>query len=104
MDRVLFTRPSAERIARVVRIVEQTRPEGAAFVSRQLAESPKPRLFRIATFSGSWSKNSNKTVTLTTTTTTVVATNLFASLTPTGTVKCAVARDGTAWYLIAAEC
>lgn len=72
-------------------------------------QRPPPRLdvFRIATFTGSWSINSTKTVTfkyLTNTPNTVSATNLFASLTNATTKNCAIARDGTAWFLIAAEC
>jgi hypothetical protein len=33
---------------------------------------------------------------------TVTATNLFAAVPASG--NCAIAREGTAWYLIAAEC
>ena len=63
--------------------------------------------FRICTFTAAWSKNANKTVTFkyqTNTPNTVVATNLFADLTGSGTKNCAIAKEGTAWYLIAAEC
>jgi hypothetical protein len=67
--------------------------------------------FRVATFTGSWSINGEKTVTFrnqTTTPNTVSATNLFASITgSTSSVSirnCAIAKDGTAWYLIAAQC
>jgi hypothetical protein len=41
-------------------------------------------------------------VTLRDTTATVAVVNLFAAVTASG--SCAIARDGTAWYLIAAEC
>ena len=68
-------------------------------------------VFRICTFTGAWSKASDKTVTfrgVTSTPNTVSATNLFAAIagvTATSTSRaCAIARDGTAWYLIAAEC
>lgn len=64
--------------------------------------------FRICTFTGSWSKNSAKTVTFkyqTTTPNTVAATNIFANLSvDCGTRNCAIARDGTAWFMIQAEC
>jgi hypothetical protein len=68
-------------------------------------------VFRICTFTGAWAKTSDKTVTfrgVTSTPNTVSATNLFAAITgvtATSTSRaCAIARDGTAWYLIAAEC
>jgi hypothetical protein len=64
-------------------------------------------VFRICTFTGAWSKNSDKTVTFknqTTTPNTVSAQNLFISL-PGSTASsssrtCGIARDGTAWHLI----
>ena len=69
------------------------------------------KTFRICTFTGSWAIGSDKTVTfkgVTTTPNTVSASNLFANVagvTVTSTTKnCAIAKDGTAWYLIAAEC
>lgn len=63
------------------------------------------KVFRICTFTGAWSKGASKTVTFkyqTNTPNTVVATNLFATV--PGSATCAIARDGTAWFLIAAEC
>jgi hypothetical protein len=78
----------------------QTRFEG------DIATNPK--VFRICTFTGQWAINAAKTVTfrnVTTTPNTVSAVNLFAGVpAPTGNGSCAIARDGTAWYLIAAEC
>ena len=105
MDRVLFTRPSAERIARVVRIVEQTRPEGAAFASRRPSLESKPRVFRVATFTGAWSIGTSKTVTfknVTDTPNTASAINLFFPVTSpgSGARDCAIAKEGTAWYLV----
>jgi hypothetical protein len=64
------------------------------------------KTFRICTFTGAWSKNTIKTVTfrnLTATPNTVSASNIFANITATSG-NCAIAKDGTAWYLIAAEC
>lgn len=64
--------------------------------------------FRICTFTGSWSKSATKSVTFkyqTTTPNTVAATNLFADISvDCGERDCAIARDGTAWFLISAEC
>jgi hypothetical protein len=62
--------------------------------------------FRIGTFSGEWNKGSQKTVTYKYgSTATVSVTNLFADIpAPAGGGDCAIARDGTAWFLIAAEC
>ena len=66
------------------------------------------RVFRIGTFSGEWQKGSSKTVTfkfVTATPNTVSATNLFAQVpSRPGKRDCAIAKDGTAWFLIATEC
>lgn len=108
-ERVTFTRPAAERIARVVRIVEagDRKSEPLRFGNR--AGGAAPVVFRICTFTGAWSIDSAKTVTFkyqTTTPNTVSATNLFASLGTSASDprNCAIARDGTAWFLISAEC
>lgn len=63
--------------------------------------------FHIATFTGAWSKNTAKVVTLTSdTNSTIQALNVFASIDSSNNPnrKCAIAEDGTAWYLIQAEC
>jgi len=109
-DRVTFTPGSAERIARVVRVVEAGNRNATGYV-------PSPRLqgggkvFRVCEFTGSWSIDTAKTVTFynqTATPNTVQAQNIFATLsgtTVTSTFRnCAIAKDGTAWYLIAAQC
>ena len=106
-ERVTFTRPAAERIAKVVRAVEggDRDTPGIYFGS---APASQQKTFRVCTFTGAWSKNSTKTVTFknqTSTPNTVSASNLFAAIAaPASTANCAIARDGTAWYLIAAEC
>jgi hypothetical protein len=105
-----FTRPAAERIARVVRKVEAgDRKENA--LSFQRVGGGGGKVFRVCTFTGAWSINATKTITfrnVTTTPNTVVARNIFAALTgstSTSTLRnCAIAKDGTAWYLIAAQC
>jgi hypothetical protein len=97
-ERVTFTRPAAERIAKVVRTVEagdRDQP-GITFGSAMVA----PRTFRMATFTGAWSINGTKTVTLRGSTATLSAVNLFLNLPDNGQRNCAVAKDGTAWNLI----
>lgn len=66
---------------------------------------PPPTVFRVGTFgTAAWSINGDNTVTLTNvspTGTTVLATNIFGNLAAsTATQSCAIAKDGTAWYLI----
>jgi hypothetical protein len=103
-----FTRPAAERIARVVRIVEKGNRNEAPLRFGRAPDAAGGKVFRVCTFTGSWAKTNFKTVTfrnVTTTPNTVVAVNLFAAISaPPGTANCAIAKDGTAWYLIAAEC
>jgi len=106
-DLTQFDVRSAARIARVVQAVEQE-PRRAKPLTFGEAPTPGRRVFRVCTFTGAWSKNTSKTVTFrnqTTTPNTVAATNLFAAIaTAAGSRNCAIAREGTAWYLIAAEC
>ena len=76
-SRVTFTRPAADRIANVVRIVEQGSRDEAPLL---FAGAPDPggKVLRVCTFTGSWDINSLKTLTfqgVTTTPNTVVATN-----------------------------
>jgi hypothetical protein len=104
MDRVSFTPRSAQRIARVVRAVENARPPGVALEFRTQIIADK-KVFRVATYTGAWSIGSAKTVTFknqTNTPNTVSATNLFFPVTSNaaGSRDCAVAKDGTAWFLI----
>ena len=104
-ERVTFTRPAAERIAKVVRAVEggDRDTPGIYFGS---APASQAKVFRVCTFTGAWNKNTDKSVTfrnVTATPNTVSASNIFANITATAG-NCAIAKDGTAWYLIAAEC
>lgn len=107
-ERVVFLRPDAERIARAVRRVEGLR-EAAPLAFPRVVEQGGGKVFRVCTYTGAWALNSFKTITfrnVTTTPNTVRAVNLFAAL-PSPTVStsvCAIAKDGTAWYLIAARC
>jgi len=104
-ERISFTRPSAERIANAVRVVEQARPDGAALGFRRQDAVPNAKVFRVATFTGAWAIGASKVVTFkyrTTTPNTVLATNLFFPITSTaaGSRDCGIAKDGTAWFLI----
>jgi hypothetical protein len=97
IERMAFTRPAAERIAKVVRTVEagdRDQP-GITFGSAMVG----PRTFRMATFTGAWSINGTNAVTLRGSTATLSAVNLFFEITDDGTKNCAVSKDGTAWYL-----
>lgn len=111
-----FDAGSAARIGRVVREVEGQFPRarpltfggvgfgGLTFENDFGGQAPKT--FRMGTFSGAWNKGATKNVTLLNDTArTSSALNLFANIpAPTGTAHCAIAREGAAWYLIAAEC
>lgn len=106
---VSFSRPAAQRIAKAVRVIEA----GSRSQPGLTFDHPMPggggKVFRVCTFTGAWSKNSSTVVTfinVTSTPNTAVAQNIFVSVgtTATSTRNCAIAKDGTAWYLIAAEC
>ena len=104
-DAVQFTRESADRIAGVVRTLELTPARGAALNFDAMPPSANRKVFRVCTFTGAWAINGTKTVTLRGVTATLSAVNLFSDVSVNcGTRNCAVARDGTAWYLIAAQC
>jgi hypothetical protein len=109
-DPTQFTRESAERIGRVVRAAELAVPQ-AKPLAFDLAELPAKKVFRVCTFTGTWSIDSEKTLTfynITSTPNTVSAFNIFADIAG-GTssaclTSCGIAKSGTAWYLIAAGC
>jgi hypothetical protein len=102
-ERVTFTKPAAERIAKAVRSVESgdRSSSGPTWGARLGGDATKA--FRVCTFTGSWSINTSKTVTFkyqTATPNTVSATNLFFPIDGTSTRDCAIAKDGTAWFLV----
>lgn len=104
-DAVQFTRESATRIANVVRTVEigvpKLRPLVFDRVVRDGGDSGK--VFRVATFTGAWQIGTLKAVTFayqTATPNTVAVTNLFFPYPNNGAQNCAIARDGTAWFLV----
>lgn len=105
VDRVSFTRPAAERIGKAVRQVEAGNRDLGPIEWGPRGGGAASKVFRVCTFTGAWAINSAKTVTfrnVTTTPNTVSAMNLFVEFTQnTSTVNCAIAKDGTAWYLIA---
>ena len=111
--RFLLTGNSAERIRDTIRTVESmvARTDTTLLPTRFSEGAPQPLdNFRIGTFgTAAWSINSSNTVTLTNvgvTGYTVLATNVFGTINAMGstlagtTRPCAVAKDGTAWYLI----
>lgn len=103
-DPTQFTRESAERIANVVRAAELATP-AARPLNFERVDFSRSRLFRICTYTGAWSIGSSKVVSFkyqTSTPNTVSATNLFFPITNTaaGDRDCAIAKDGTAWFLV----
>lgn len=104
-DPTQFTRESAERIGRVVRAAELSPRPASPLGFDRIDVARNAKVFRVCTFTGAWSIGSSKTVTFknqTATPNTVSATNLFFPVTSTAsaTKDCAIAKDGTAWYLI----
>ena len=100
---VQFTFESAERIANVVRAVETAPRPARPLVFDRIPEGRKPKVFRVATFTGAWPINGTKTVTFknqTATPNTVAAVNLFCGLSPTAACDVSIAKEGTAWYLV----
>jgi len=109
-QRVTFTKGAAERIGKVVREVEAGNRDLGPLTFGPRVGGAGGKTFRVCTFTGSWSINASKTVTFknqTSTPNTVSAINLFAAVGNTASAiqrDCAIAKDGTSWYLIAAVC
>jgi len=103
-ERVTFTKPAAERIAKVVRAVEGGDRDAGPLTFGNRGVAGNPKTFRVCTFTGAWSINDTKTVTFknqTATPNTVAAVNLFFPFpAPASATDCAIAKEGTAWYLI----
>ena len=104
-DPTQFTRESAERIANVVRSVELSAPAARPLNFERVDVVQKAKVFRICTYTGAWSIGDAKTVTFkyqTATPNTVSATNLFFPVTntATGDRDCAIAKEGTAGFLV----
>jgi len=96
---VSFSRPAAQRIAKVVRTVEagDRNQPGLTFDHPQFGGVA---LFRTATFTGSWSIGGVKNVTYKYMSGTANATNDLMNLPSAGTRNCVIGREGTAWRLI----
>lgn len=120
-DSFLLSQPFVDKLRSTIERVDGTPLPGAGGTKRAAlledpgTTAPAAKIFRIATFDGSWNKGASKTVTfqnaaeggtLTATSTTATATNLFADVNSDGNsgVHCAIAKAGSAWFLIASEC
>jgi hypothetical protein len=110
-ERITFTRPAAERIAKVVRQVEGGDRDSSGLTFRRVPpQGEAGKVFRIATFTGAWSISTTKVVTFkyqTATPNTATVVNLFAFVGVTSSAvqtDCAIAKEGTSWFLIAAAC
>ena len=115
MPSYILSEPYKQRVDRALSVVEGQPSQGnLTTIPTRFETLPQPassKTFRICTFTGSWSINASKTVTfkgVTTTPNTVSVVNLFAAITGTTVTStlrnCAIAKEGTAWYLIAAQC
>lgn len=103
-DRIVFTRAAAERIAKVVRNVEAGPRNGAGLHFPTVYDDGP--VIRMATFTGSWAKDTFRVVTLRSYTATLTVQNVFglAGSTVAGTYDVCCMREGSAWFAIQAEC
>jgi hypothetical protein len=102
-ERVTFTRPAAERIAKVVRTVEAGDRDSAALRFGHRDNAGPSRAIRICTFTAPWAIGTVKTVAFsgqTATPNTALVTNLFFPVGGNVPMDGAIARDGGSWYLI----
>lgn len=108
-DLTQFDLSSAQRIARVVRAVEQE-PRRARPLTFGPVQTPKPsgKHIQVVTITDGWTKDAQKTVTLAnqaSTPNTVMATNLLFDVPAPKDVaerECIIGKDGTAWYFVSA--
>ena len=103
-DPTQFTRESAERIGRVVRAAELGAPQSRP-LNFERVDFSRSRVFRVATYTGAWAINATKVVTFkykTDTPNTATVLNLFFPVTNTaaGSRDCAIAKEGTSWFLV----
>jgi hypothetical protein len=105
---IIFDEAAAIRIINTVRKVEAGDRTENPLTFDAVPVPQQRKTFRICTFTGAWSIGAAKTVTFkfqANTPNTAVATNLFAAVpAPTGSGDCAIAKEGTAWFLVAAVC
>ena len=104
LDPTQFTRESAERIANVVRAAELASPAARPLSFERVDFFRNQKTFRVCTFTGEWATGVAKVVAFkyqTQTPNTASAMNLFFPITKTAAAgDCAIAKEGTAWYLI----
>jgi hypothetical protein len=108
----ILSEPYKQRVDHALSVVEGMPSQGGVTrIPTRFETLNRPggeKQFRICTFTGSWAIDATKTVTfkgVTSTPNTVAAVNLFAAIaTASSSRNCAIAKDGTAWYLIAAQC
>lgn len=102
---IRFTRAAGERIGRAVVAVErQIKPApGLTFEHQTPSVTPNTKVFRVATFSGEWAKDTIKTVTLRGSTVTLSVENFMCTFPDNGTKNIGVAKDGTGWFLVSVE-
>jgi len=99
-----------ELLGDIRRVVERIGAEPYRVTNIQqgprLQEMPRGGgVFRMCTFTGAWAANSFKTVTFRNSTATMRAYNVFGLINANcGGSPVAVAKAGTAWYVIAANC
>ena len=102
-DAISFTRAAADRIADAVLVVENQVRDGGNLEFGAPGPPGARRVFRVCTFTGAWSIGDTRSVTFknqTSTPNTVSASNLFWPI-PDGPQRdCAIAKEGTAWYLL----
>lgn len=102
-DLTQFDVRSARRIARVVQAVELEPRRASPLTFEPVLEQRQKKTLRLGTYTGAWPADQANTVTLRGSTATLSAVNLFLPLPENGTRNCAVARDGTAWFLVQAQ-
>ena len=100
VERVTFTKGAAERIGKVVREVEAGNRDQGPLTFGPRVGGASGKVFRICTFTGSWSIGASKAVTFKGSTNTLSVVNLVCGLNPSGSCDVSVAKDGTAWYLV----
>jgi hypothetical protein len=104
MDEVTqFSVGSAQRIARVIRTTERTPAATGALDFDVAQSSPAKVAVRMGTFNGAWPLGGTAVVTLKNKPGTVSAINSIYQVLPRGTQECAVAKDGTAWWLVGVD-
>jgi hypothetical protein len=99
-----FTRPAADRIRRVVRIVEAGDRKENALSFQRVGGGGSGKVFRVCTFDGAWNINESKTLTLqnvTTTPNTVSAINqLFTRGDACETQVAYIGKIQSDWHLL----